>query len=145
MLHPSQRTRRVHLAFILCILTSLITLSACSDRDRSDIRTVLDARDSAISNHDLKAYSALLMPGYDNHEQSELEIINRMRQLFEQFEKIEMSSGNRTIRITDHQHAECEQNYLLHVQANGSWRQLNQRERIKLIKTESGWKISGGL
>ncbi len=68
-----------------------------------------------------------------------------MRTLFDQFETIEMRSTNRTIRLLDHKHAECEQSYMLHVQANGAWRQLNQRERISLTKTESGWKISGGL
>ncbi len=68
-----------------------------------------------------------------------------MERLFKQFEKIEMTSNNRTIRLLGEQHAECEQSYLLHVQAGGTWRQLNQRERISLSKTASGWKISGGL
>jgi len=68
-----------------------------------------------------------------------------MRKLFAQFEQIEMTSANRTIRLLDHNRAECEQSYLLRVQANGAWRQINQRERIILSKTETGWKISGGL
>ena len=68
-----------------------------------------------------------------------------MNRLFAQFEKTEMQSSQRVIRLLDDQHAECEQNYLLRVKADGTWRQLNQRERITLTKTSEGWKISAGL
>ncbi len=143
MRHQSPYAIRLYLAFSICMLAT--ALSACSEQDRANIHAVLEARDSAVSNHDIKAYSALLVPGYEYNKKNEFETINRMRKLFDQFEKIEMTSGNRTIRLLDEKHAECEQNYLLHVKAGGKWRQLNQRERISLIKTASGWKISGGL
>jgi len=50
---------------LLCLLTS------CSAQDRSSIRAVLDARDTAVSSHDIRSYAALLMPGYQHHEQTE--------------------------------------------------------------------------
>ncbi len=135
--------RRAHVPLFICMLACL--LGACSGQDRASIRAVLDARDSAVSRHDINAYADLLLPGYEYKHHTEFETINRMRKLFGQFEKIEMTSNNRTIRLLDHNHAECEQSYMLHVQANGAWRQINQRERISLTKTASGWKISGGL
>ncbi len=142
---PHQARHPVHLRAFICILACVFSLVACGDYDKPDIRSVLDARDTAVSRHDIHAYSDLLVPGYEYKHQTEFEAINRMRQLFEQFEKIEMTSNNRTIRLLDDKHAECEQSYFLRVQANDTWRQLNQRERISLTKTASGWKISGGL
>jgi len=143
MLHRARHSKRIHFPVFISILLCL--LSACSEQDKVDIRSVLDARDAAVSNHDIKSYAGLLISGYEYNNQTEFEIINRMRGLFNQFEQIEMTSDNRTIRLLDDQHAECEQSYLLHVQANGEWRQINQRERISLTKTDTGWKISGGL
>jgi len=143
MLHRARYSKRIHFPVFISILLCL--LSACSEQDKVDIRSVLDARDTAVSNHDIKSYAGLLISGYKDNNQTEFEIINRMRSLFNQFEQIEMASDNRTIRLLDDQHAECEQSYLLHVQANGEWRQINQRERISLTKTDAGWKISGGL
>ncbi len=143
MLHQGLPGKQVHLPIFISILLCL--LSACSEQEKVDIRSVLDARDTAVSNHDIASYAVLLIPGYEHNNQTEFEIINRMRKLFNQFEQIEMASDNRTIRLLDDQHAECEQSYLLHVQANGEWRQINQRERISLTKTDTGWKISGGL
>jgi len=143
MLHQAQFRNRIHVQLFICILLGLF--SACSEQDRANIRAVLDARDASVSNHDIKAYADLLMPGYKHNDQTEFESINSMRKLFKQFEKIEMTSGNRTIRLLDEKHAECEQSYLLRVRVDDTWRQLNQRERISLTKTASGWKISGGL
>jgi len=143
MLDQATSGKQTDLALFIALLLCL--LSACSEQDRSHIRAVLDARDTAVSNHDIKAYSNLLMPGYKSNDQNESESINKMRKLFGQFETIEMKSNNRTIRLIDKKHAECEQSYLLRVRVDGTWRQLNQRERINLTKTTSGWKISGGL
>jgi len=124
----------------------LFSLNACSEYDKTAINAVLDARDAAVNSHDIKAYDALLLPDYhDNSGQSEFDIVSKMNKLFSQFETTEMSSSNRIIRLLDSSHAECEQSYLLRVKADDTWRQLNQRERISLIKTADGWKISGGL
>ncbi len=128
------------------VVIILISLTACSNQDRSEINTVLDARDIAVSTHNIKDYDALLLPGYLDHSgQSEFDIVSKMNKLFAQFEKIEMKSSNRVIRIFDSNYAECEQSYLLRVKADNTWRQLDQRERITLSKTTNGWKISGGL
>jgi len=135
----------VHLPHVICIIACVFTLVACGEYDKSAICSVLDARDTAVSQHDINAYSDLLLPGYEYQQQTEFEIIDRMRKLFGQFEKIDMASSNRTIRLLDQSHAECEQSYVLRVQVDHTWRQINQRERISLTKTASGWKISGGL
>ncbi|GAV19369.1 hypothetical protein MMIC_P0303 [Mariprofundus micogutta] len=130
-----------------CFLALLIglVLSGCGNNDKQNIHVLLDARDIAVSNHHIGNYSLLLMPGYAYQGQSEFDVINRMNKLFEQFDNTSMQSSDRVIRFVDDEHAECEQNYLLRVQANGQWRQIFQRERILLTKTDTGWKISGGL
>jgi len=124
----------------------LFSLNGCSEYDKAAINAILDARDTAVSSHNIKAYDALLLPDYqDSLGQTEFDIVSKMNKLFAQFEQTEMTSNNRIIRLLDSKHAECEQNYLLRVKADGRWRQLNQRERITLTKTADGWKISGGL
>jgi len=134
-----------YLIFSLLILT-LLSISGCSEYDKVEIHKVLDARDVAVSRHDINAYDALLLPDYlDTAGQSEFDIVSKMNRLFAQFEATEMTSSQRVIRLLDANHAECEQNYLLRVKADNTWRQLNQRERITLIKTPNGWKISSGL
>lgn len=124
----------------------LLTVTACSDYDKQEINAILDARDIAVSNHNINTYDDLLLPDYHDHlGQSEFDIVSKMNKLFAQFEEIEMRSSNRVIRLLDNNYAECEQSYLLRVKADGTWRQLNQRERISLTRTNDGWKISGGL
>jgi len=131
---------------LLCLLFCALMTACSSDaQDRADIRRLLDARDAAISNRDLPAYAALLIPNYQDRDQGEFEVVNRMRQLFEQFDRIEMRASDRTIRFDDNDHAQCEQSYLLRVHAEGAWRQITQRERIGLTRTQNGWRISSGL
>ncbi|MBL4774954.1 MAG: hypothetical protein JKY87_02705 [Mariprofundus sp.] len=140
MRHASPRHAWLFSLIVLC------SLNACSEYDKNAIHAVLDARDAAVSKHDIKAYDALLLPGYhDASGQTEFDIVSNMNKLFAQFEQTEMMSSNRIIRLLDNKHAECEQSYLLRVKADDTWRQLNQRERISLTKTADGWKISGGL
>lgn len=128
------------------VLLAGLLLSGCGNNsDKQAIHALLDARDLAVSNHDIGSYTLLLMPNYAYQGQSEFDVINRMIKLFEQFDAIDMQSSERVIRFADDAHAECEQNYLLRVQADQQWRQVFQRERILLTRTDSGWKISGGL
>ncbi len=129
---------------VLILLTALL-LAGCGNSDKREIQSLLDARDLAVSNHDVGSYSLLLMPDYAYQGQSEFDVINRMNTLFDQFDATHMQSSDRVLRFIDATHAECEQNYLLRVQADHQWRQIFQRERILLTRTDSGWKISGGL
>ncbi|OIO71967.1 MAG: hypothetical protein AUJ57_06350 [Zetaproteobacteria bacterium CG1_02_53_45] len=128
----------------LVLLTGLL-LSGCSNSDKQEINSLLDARDLAVSNHDIGSYTLLLIPNYAYQGQSEFDVISRMNTLFKQFDAIDMQSSERVIRFADGDHGECEQNYLLRVQADQQWRQIFQRERILLTRTKTGWKISGGL
>jgi len=136
------RTRKLSFS---TILLALLLLSACSEYNKMEIRAVLDARDTAVSQHDIAAYQNLLIADYHAAQQTRTSIITKIQGLFAQFKHIEMKSGNRFIRMQDSTHAECEQSYTLRVFADGDWRQLNERERLQLTKTDHGWKISGGL
>jgi len=133
-----------NMSYTLVLLTGLL-LAGCNNNDKHEIHALLDARDMAVSNRDIGAYSLLLMSDYEYQGQSEFDVINRMNKLFKQFDATSMQSSNRVIRFIDAAHAECEQDYLLRVQADNQWRQVFQRERILTTRTDSGWKISGGL
>lgn len=125
------------------LLASL--LNGCGNHDKSDINAILDARDQAVSEHDILAYHELLAPGYHDRGETEAGLVIRINKLFEQFDEISMTSDNRIIRLQDENHALCEQNYRLRVRADKSWREMYQREQIALTRTAGGWKISGGL
>jgi len=129
----------------LLLVLLLLSLPACGNHDKDEINALLDARDMAVSTHDILAYHTLLLPDYTDKAISEADLIIRMHDLFEQFDTISMTSDNRIIRIQDSAHALCEQNYHLRVESDGTWRQLYQREQIALTRTADGWKISGGL
>jgi len=120
-------------------------LYACSNHGSEDINAVLDARDQAVTAHDILAYHDLLLPGYNDGKQDEADLVIRMNRLFTQFEQISMASDNRIISKQDDEHVLCEQNYRLRVRADGRWREISQREQIGLTHTGEGWRISSGL
>ncbi|ATX80060.1 hypothetical protein Ga0123461_1647 [Mariprofundus aestuarium] len=126
------------------ILLITLILASCSS-EKQEIHEVLDARDIAFTAHDTAAYSALLHPNYNHLKQNSSDVIERVKQLFSQFDMMEMHSRDRTIYFVDDTHAQCEQSYRLRVKADNRWREINRRERIELTKSPDGWKISGGL
>lgn len=113
--------------------------------EKASIADILDRRDAAISNQDIAAYSALIDGDYNDRGQSKVEIIAQGIRIFDSFEKTRMQSRDRTILVPGDGTAECEQSYVLEAYADGHWRKIIQRERISLIKTPEGWRISGGL
>ena len=128
-------------AFFLFIA---LLLSSCSS-DKQEIHQILDARDQAVSMHDLAAYKSLLHSDYQHLGQNASDVLARVKQLFSQFETMEMRSSDRSIYFVDDSHAQCEQSYILRVKADSQWRAIAQRERIDLTRSADGWKISGGL
>jgi len=125
-------------------LLIILLFSSCSS-EKQEIHQVLDARDVAFTAHDVAAYHALLHPNYNHLKQNSSDVIERVKQLFSQFDTMEMHSTDRTIYFVDDTHAQCEQSYRLRVKADKRWREIDRRERIELTKSPDGWKISGGL
>ena len=128
----------------LLAVVIVLFLTACSS-DKSEIHQILDARDQAVSSHDLSAYKKLIHPDYEHLGQNLADISKRIEQLFSQFDTLEMKSSDRVIYFVDDEYAQCEQSYILRVKADNDWRSIAQKERIELRKSASGWKISGGL
>ncbi len=106
---------------------------------------MLDARDAAISHRDIAAYSSLIDPRYRDRGNTKADMVARMSGLFKRFDRMEMHSFNRAIRLVDDDHAQCIQSYTLRVHADGTWRSMTSREELELTRTPAGWKISGGL
>ncbi|MDX8406293.1 MAG: hypothetical protein R8K50_09135 [Mariprofundus sp.] len=129
----------------MIVMLLLASLCGCSNHDQSDINAILDARDKAVSTHDILAYHDLLITAYDDGKQNEADLVIRMNRLFNQFDRISMVSDSRIISKQDDTHVLCEQNYRLRVHADGNWRKMYQREQIGLTRTAEGWKISSGL
>jgi len=131
--------------YLLLILTT-ITITACSDVQKTEINSLLDARDQAISHKDISSYSQLLLSDYmDDHGKSKITVVAQFIRMFDQFEQTEMHSYDRTIHLLDDTHAQCEQSYKLRVKADDRWREIVQREQLYFVKTRAGWRISGGL
>ena len=120
----------------------ILLLSACSG-DKGEIIELLEARDASISQQDIKAYSRLLTESYLIGEGKSK--VSAMESVFQRFDAVKMQSRDREIRILDDEHAICEQTYLLRVLADKDWREVVQREQLKLELTQGQWKISGGL
>ena len=127
------------------MLATLMPLAACSEVQKIEIGTVMDARDQAISHKDIRAYSALLLPGYHDHGQTKDAVVAQMAGMFQRFNKLDMHSFDRDIRVLDATHAQCEQSYRLRVRRDHTWRAIVDREQVALQKTAKGWKISSGL
>ena len=124
------------------LLILALLLTACSG-DKGDIADVLEARDNAISQRNIEAYASLLSTGYLNT--AGIAKVEEMKAIFQRFENVEMTSRDREIRILDETSAICEQTYLLRVFADKQWREVVQREQLKLTHSDGHWKISGGL
>ena len=125
----------------LLLLTLLF--SACTDSNKSEIITLLEARDSNISRQDINAYSSLLADVYLKGEGANKVV--QMKDIFSRFDAVKMTSRDREIRLLDDNKAICEQTYVLKVLADNEWREIVQREQLKLELTGGLWKISGGL
>ncbi|MDQ6992340.1 MAG: hypothetical protein Q9M31_02615 [Mariprofundus sp.] len=128
---------------LLLLLT--LCISGCFNSDKKDISALLDARDSAVTKHDILAYHALLLPDYHDKKKTEAMLVIEMNALFKQFDRIIMTTDSRIIRMQGENQALCEQNYQLRVLSDNTWRELFQREQISVTRTPSGWKLSGGL
>jgi len=137
---PIMMHRITLFAAITCLL-----IAACSGADKASINGVLDARNAAITAHDIGAYSSLILPDYTDHARSKVDVVAQMIHLFDRFDALEMHSFNREIHLVDDTHADCAQSYRLKVRADGRWREMVQREELSLQRTAAGWKISGGL
>jgi len=134
------KSRRITFA-----LGALILLAACSQSASSDVNRVLNARDQAISNRDISAYTILIADDYQDGGKTKAEMVAHTKELFAQFKGLKMESFGRDIFIADENNARAAQSYRLKVLMDGSWREMLQREELSLTRTDSGWKISAGL
>ncbi|MDQ6987634.1 MAG: hypothetical protein Q9M25_07525 [Mariprofundaceae bacterium] len=128
-----------------CALSALLLLSACSQSAVSDVNSVLNARDHAISERNITAYAAQINDTYHDRGKNKADIVAYMQKLFEQFSDLKMHSFGRDIFIADENNARAAQSYRLKVLMDGSWRDMLQREELSLTRTDTGWKISAGL
>ena len=124
---------------------SVLLLSACSESAVSGVNSLLDARNAAINNRDISAYSQLISDDYQGRQLNKADIVNQMQLLFKQFSAIQMESFGRDIFVKDDDHARAAQSYRMKVMMDGRWREMLQREVLSLTRSESGWKISSGL
>jgi hypothetical protein len=127
------------------MLALAIPLAGCSEVQKIEIRSVMDARDQAICHKNIQAYSKLLLTAYRDHGQTKVDVVAQMMGLFNRFDQLDMHSFDRVIRMTDATHAQCEQSYRLRVRRHQVWRTIVEREQLRLQKTADGWKISAGL
>lgn len=121
----------------------LLFLTSCTDTSKGEIIDLLEKRDASISQKDIGTYSSLLASVYLNDVGAAS--VQNMKHIFSTFEKVSMVSRDREIQILDKNKAICEQTYILKVFADGTWRQIVQREQLKFQFEDGIWKINGGL
>lgn len=126
--------------FFLCLI-----LIAFNESDSAAINAVLDARNQAISSRDINAYSQLIADDYKENGHGKQDMLAQTVDMFRVFIELHMQSFDREVRLLNKQKAECRQSYRLKARAGADWRQIVEREQIKLKKTDEGWQISGGL
>jgi len=81
--NPSQAKS---IAGLIFSILAILCISSCSEKNTAAINALLDARDTAISAHDIEAYGALLLRDYlDDTGQQANDVINKMNRLFAQF------------------------------------------------------------
>jgi len=93
----------------------------------------------------IQHYAALIADDYLASGRDKEDIIHDVRGLFQMFDKIQMKTYNRTIRVLSQGHAECEQTYTLRAYADGQWRTITHREQLMLQHQDGVWKITAGL
>lgn len=131
----------IHVAAVCAVLL----LSACSQSAVSGVNSLLNARDTAINDRDISAYSQLISEDYQGRQKNKTNIVEDMQLMFKQFSTIKMQSFGRDIFVKDDDHARAAQSYRMKVMMDGRWREMLQREVLSLTRSESGWKISSGL
>ncbi len=127
---------------ILLLCSALIFFNM---HDDADINTLLDVRDQAISERDISAYAGLIAEDYLDGKRNRQDVIAQVEDMFNVFIELQMHSFDRKIRVLDDGQAECKQSYRLKVRAGTDWRQIVEREQIRLKQTDKGWRISSGL
>lgn len=129
-----------------CLLfAAAAPLAGCSEVQKIEINAVMDARDRAINAKDIHAYSRLLLPTYHDQGRNKADVIAQVKDMFGRFDRLEMHTFDRSIRVLDATHAQCIQSYRLRVRRDHIWRAVVEREQVDLRKTADGWKISAGL
>lgn len=123
------------------IIMSALLLASCTNSYQDEINQLLDNRDASISARDISSYKSLISEQYLKAEGAHA--VAEMNHLFTRFEKVEMHTQQREIRLINDKQALCEQTYALKVFADGQWRDMVQREQIKLSRSDKGWRISG--
>ncbi|MDX8391943.1 MAG: hypothetical protein R8K53_05170 [Mariprofundaceae bacterium] len=106
---------------------------------------MLNARDHAVNERNIKAYAMQISDAYSDRGQNKAAMVAHMQKLFNQFQEMKMESFGRDVFIADNDNARAAQSYRLKVLMDGNWREMLQREELSLTRTESGWKISAGL
>jgi len=120
-------------------------LLACTPDAHDAVEQVLNQRTQAMQEKNIAHYADLIADDYFSRGQDKQHIVADVQHLFQTFEKIEMKTSNRTVRILSNDHAECEQSYTLRVFSDGQWRDITHREQLMLQRQGGSWKVIAGL
>lgn len=131
------------LPFIFLLLGCNIDKGGSRDIE-NEIGLIMDLRERGINEKDLGLYMSCVSRDYKNDSETFDIIKEKMQKNFEIFEKIKLSTSNRTI-YPDHKGAMVVQNYELKIFLNGEDEFINGKEKLILKKEDGEWKIVDGL
>jgi len=117
----------------------------CSPSEHAAVEEALNQRTQAMQDKNIQHYAALIADDYLASGRDKKKIVNDVQHLFQLFEKIQMKTYSRTIRVFPDGHAECEQSYRLKAYADGQWRNITHTEQLMLQNYDGIWKVTAGL
>ncbi|MDQ6994002.1 MAG: hypothetical protein Q9M18_00220 [Mariprofundaceae bacterium] len=118
---------------------------ACTPSPKDAVQHVMEQRSQAMQDKNIQLYAQLIADDYMSRGRTKKDVVSEMNHLFQSFNKIQMETHHRKIRILADGHAECEQSYKLKVYADGDWRNITNQEQVFLQHKHDAWKIIAGL
>ncbi|MDQ6952738.1 MAG: nuclear transport factor 2 family protein [Mariprofundaceae bacterium] len=123
----------------------MVWIVGCSANEHEAVEQVLNQRSQAMHEKNIQDYAALIANDYIALGRDKKKVVDDVQHLFQTFDKIQMVTHDRTVRVLPHGHAECEQSYTLKAYADGQWRVMTRREQLMLQKKGGVWKVTAGL
>lgn len=128
---------------LLCLILTLFFIQACKTSDEEIIQ-VLNQREEAFQKKDLSLYLTCISKEYRDRDEDFDRLRNRIRGYFENFDRIQYTSWDRSIHIQKGA-AEVVQQFHLEVEKGGKRNRYSGKEALFLRKEGRKWKIIKGL
>ncbi len=142
------KRRDQSLTIVSILIFSTLFIAGCNSNKEpnpeKEIDLLMRNREIAIKQKDINLYMKCISRAYNHNSKTFEMIIKEMEENFNVFDGIDFSTSKRKIYPED-KALIVVQDYDLVFSLNGKSEHYHGKERIFLIKEDSGWKIIKGL